>query len=124
MLGYVFADKLEYVKLPNGERADVPVEKLTEYVLNPDHPRGGHKSIVFQSALGITRERADFLRDRLIEAAAQSEASSRGHNGYGESYTIIFSVVGLNGNLDFIKSGWQIDDGTDVPRLVSCYVDR
>src|SRR5262249_39406349 len=41
-------------KLPNGERVRIPMEKLTDYCLNPDHPRGRDKARVFAALLGIT----------------------------------------------------------------------
>ena len=35
--------------LPNAEFAFVPLEKLTGYVLNPEHPVGKHKAAVFET---------------------------------------------------------------------------
>jgi len=45
-------------KLPNGERVLIPMEKLTDYCLNPEHARRKDKARVFPSVLGITRDRA------------------------------------------------------------------
>jgi hypothetical protein len=46
------------MKLPNGDRAEIQMEKLTGYCLNPDHSSGKHKAKVFAAALGITAENA------------------------------------------------------------------
>ena len=48
--------------LPNGERAVVELEKLTDYCLNPEHARGKHKARVFAAALGIDIANAELLR--------------------------------------------------------------
>ena len=47
------------MKMPNGDKAVVEIEKLSQYCLNPLHPRGRHKARVFESALGITGEDAE-----------------------------------------------------------------
>jgi len=44
-------------KLPNGESARIPVEKLIDYCLNPAQPRGKDKAHVFASVLGLTRDK-------------------------------------------------------------------
>ncbi len=57
------------VLLPNPERAVVELVKLRDYCLDPDHEDGKHKARVFASALGIRQRDAEWLRDRLLEAA-------------------------------------------------------
>ncbi len=54
------------MKLPNGERAAVDLEKLTDYCLNPDHPRGKHKARVFLGACGFAAENAELMREQLL----------------------------------------------------------
>jgi hypothetical protein len=60
-------------KLPNGERARIPMEKLTDYCLNPDHPRGKDKARVFASLLGITRDGASELAALVQQAATDGD---------------------------------------------------
>jgi hypothetical protein len=54
------------MKLPNGEFAIIPMEKLTGYCLDPNHSSGKHKARVFASVLGITVENADDLRELIV----------------------------------------------------------
>jgi hypothetical protein len=61
------------MRLPNPEQAHVELSKLTEYVLNPSHPRGRNKARVFASALKIGRAEAPVLRDWLLEIAINSD---------------------------------------------------
>lgn len=44
------------MKLPNGDRAVVSMEKLLGYFLNFDPIRGNYKARVFKSVLGITSD--------------------------------------------------------------------
>jgi hypothetical protein len=40
-------------KLPNPEKAFIDLNKLIGYYLNPEHPEGQHKALVFKSTLNI-----------------------------------------------------------------------
>ena len=62
--------------LPNGERARIPMEKLTDYCLNPDHPRGKDKARVFAALLGITRDSANELAALVRQAAMEGDITS------------------------------------------------
>ena len=55
-------------KLPHPERAVVPIDKLLDYCLNPEHPDGKHKARVFKSALNLSIEDAETLRAALLYA--------------------------------------------------------
>ena len=63
----------ETVKLPNSDRAVVDIAKLRDYCLNPGYEDGRHKARVFASALGIRQGQAEWLRDRLLEAAVRDD---------------------------------------------------
>ena len=41
--------------LPNPSSAVFDIEKLRDYCLDSEHPRGTHKARVFESALGMTQ---------------------------------------------------------------------
>ena len=62
------------MRLPNAERAVVDIEKLRDYCLSGEHPRGRHKARVFAAALGLTADHAEFLRDALLDAARTHDA--------------------------------------------------
>lgn len=49
------------MKLPNGDKAEIPMQKLIGYCLNLEHPSGKHKARVFKSKLGIVAENAELL---------------------------------------------------------------
>ena len=108
-------------KLPNGDRAVVPLEKFTEYSLNPDHPTGRHKARVFKAALGLTLKDADFLRSHVQAVAAEAEAVPASPTEYGARYVIDFVMTTDVGSAT-VRASWMVRTGEDVPRLTSCYV--
>lgn len=111
----------EVMNLPGAARADVAIEKLTEYCLNPHHPRGRHKARLFWSVLGLDFRHAIWLRDALIEAARAGEAKASERDRYGQRYVLDFEMVGPRGSAG-IRSLWIVRVGEDIPRLTSCYV--
>lgn len=75
-------------KLPNPENAVVEMRKLRGYCLNPDHLRGKHKARVFTSALGLTAEDSEELRDVPLSAAVSEEALPAEEDEYGQRYVL------------------------------------
>ncbi|HWT94920.1 MAG TPA: hypothetical protein VN238_18130 [Solirubrobacteraceae bacterium] len=52
--------------LPNARDAVIDAEKLRDYALDPDHPRGRHKAILFRRALGIEMDDLEYLRQAIL----------------------------------------------------------
>jgi hypothetical protein len=109
------------MKLPHAERAVVAIGKLLDYSLNPLHDVGKHKAHVFQAALGLTSDNAEWLRERVLQAATDEEAISGPPSPFGNKYLIDFEMV--HGKYRaIVRTAWIIEYGTDFPRLTSCYV--
>jgi len=108
------------LKLPNPDRAVVDTAKLRLYCLDPTHPVGKHKAIVFSAALGLTAGDADWLRDRLLEAAF-AEAEALGGNQFGSLYATDSELRTASGRAT-VRCGWIVRAGEDFPRLTTCYV--
>ncbi len=66
------------MKLPNCEKAFVDIAKLRDYSLNPEHESGGHKARVFQAALGLTADDAEWLRAQVFRIARDGDAAPGG----------------------------------------------
>ena len=109
------------MKLPNGDRAVVELEKLAEYCLNMDHPRGKHKARVFRSACGLTQDRAEDVRQQLLEIAVQNEARENPQTAHGRRYVVQCILKGPTGQAT-VLTAWIVRDGEDFPRFVSAYV--
>lgn len=109
------------MKLPNPENAIIDSEKLTGYCLNPEHPDGRHKAIVFKSALDLDLDDAEELRTALLQAVATYYAIPTQRNPYGQKYIIDFVLTRL-GKQAIIHSVWIVRNNEDFPRLITCYV--
>jgi hypothetical protein len=109
------------MKLPSGDRAVVDIAKLRDYCLNPEHPRGKHKARVFASALGLTADGAESLREELLQAARDGEAMATDQDSYGQRFVVDFMMNGPEGDVS-VRSSWIVRTEEDFPRLTSCYV--
>ena len=108
------------MKIPNAERAIVEIGKLRDYCLNPEHNDGRHKARLFSAVLGMGIDDAEALRDALLQAVKTHEAQLGLHDVHGQRYTINFTLDWRDRQA-IIRSGWIIDRGSEVPRLVTAY---
>jgi hypothetical protein len=108
-------------KLSNAENAVVEMRKLRDYCLSPEHPRGRHKAKVFASALGLTAEDSEELRQDLLFAAVSEEATPAEKDEYGQRYMLDFEMSTKVGSAT-VRSGWIVRSGEDFPRFTSCWV--
>ena len=112
---------IQRVKLPSPELAVVDLTKLREYCLNPSHPRGRHKARVFAASLGIAALNADILRNALLRAAAEADATPGQHDDYGRRYVLDFEMRGPSGKA-VVRSTWIVRSNERFARMTSCYV--
>ena len=108
-------------KLPNPENAVVEMRKLRGYCLSLEHPRGRHKARIFASALGLTAENSEELRQALLSAAVSEEATPVEEDEYGQRYMLDFEMNTETGSAT-VRSGWIVRSGEDFPRFTSCWV--
>jgi hypothetical protein len=108
------------MKLPNSDKAIVPIEKLRDYSLNPTHSVGKHKARVFESALGITRNDAEWLREQALSVALYGEAELGTKSRFGAKY--VMDARHHEDKSAIVRFSWIIESGTDYPKLTSCYV--
>lgn len=107
--------------LPNSSRAFIAIEKLADYCLNPFHPVGKDKAVVFESALGLTDRDANFLKKAILDAISESRATLGKEDQYGKRYTVDVKIRNLNKEAT-VRTGWIIRKDEDFPRLTTCYV--
>jgi hypothetical protein len=109
------------MKLPNPDNAYIDDSKLAGYCLNFSHAEGQHKARVFKSALGLTIEHLENLKNALLEAVKSYDAIPDNRNQYGHNYTIDFPMTHGNKTAT-IHSVWIIRNSENFPRLVTCYI--
>jgi hypothetical protein len=108
--------------LPGADNAVLDPIKLRDYCLSPDHPRGRHKARVFAAALGWTQVDAEYVRNLLLEAAVNQDATLDQSDGFGDQYLIDLNMVDQSGQPVVLRSRWIVRRGEDFPRFVTCFV--
>ena len=108
--------------LPNCKNAHIDPNKIINYVLNPNHPVGGNKARVFESALGFNQSNANQLMTQIQQLLPNSSAILGTKDPYGQRFTVDMRITGPNGNTATIRTGWIIEVGSTVPRLTTTYV--
>jgi hypothetical protein len=109
------------MKLPNFESAIIDIQKLTDYALNPESARGRHKARVFKSALGLSIDDAEWLKNTILDAIKSSEAVVGEKDFYGQRYTVDCKIKTDVGEAT-VRTAWIIRVKESFPRLTSCFV--
>jgi hypothetical protein len=104
--------------LPHADDAIVEEQKLTGYLLNPDHPRG---KAGFFLALGYTAAAWQVLRADLLTLARTQPLRSQTASPYGTKYIIEGTLTGPAGRSARIRTVWIIEPPQPYPRLVTAH---
>jgi hypothetical protein len=108
------------VTVPNAERAIISSEKLTGYLLNLSHKRGGAKARLLVS-FGYRSENPQVLEAALRFQHLSLDVTGTSTNAYGVVYEIDGPITTPNGRVVQFRSVWQVDTGADVPRFITMY---
>jgi len=108
------------MKLPNADRAIIAEDKLRTYLLNPDHRRGGSKAKMLLS-MGYAAEAWQRLEADIRAFHVTAEVARQVDTAYGTRYEIVAPLPGVGGRPAAFRSVWQVDLGTDSPRLLTMY---
>ena len=100
------------MQLPNQDQAHIDRRKLTDYLLNRDHPDAKGKSAFFCSRYGADWQA---LRDDL-HAHATHPVTTAGETRHGTLYVIEQDLQDAP-----VRSVWMIRTGESFPRLVTAY---
>lgn len=107
--------------LPNHKRAFIALEKLSDYCLNPFHPVGKDKAIVFKSVLNLTQKDDVFLKTAILKGLAINEAIEGIEDNYGKRYSVDIKISNLDKEAK-IRTGWIIKKGESFPRFTTCFI--
>jgi len=110
------------MKMPSCESAEVPIKKITEYLLSSTHPRGSQKARWFK-ALGYKIEKPNELATSLLSLASADVLETE-KTDYGTKYVIVGDITGSDGRTAAVHSIWILPTGGSVPRLVTAYPSK
>jgi hypothetical protein len=106
--------------LPNYEKAYVPKQKLSNYLLSETHAVGKVKARYFRS-LGYTEENEDLLADGFLMIAKSEGVSQEITSRYGNKYIIEGELVTPIGTRVRIRTVWVLESHDERPRFVTAY---
>lgn len=108
------------MNLPNANSATIPDEKIIFYLLNITHRRGGSKAKLL-NALGYDVRSWQVLANDILQQHLAAEVVESRDSIWGKRYEIVAPLTGPSGDTVMFRSIWQIDLGTDYPRLITMY---
>jgi hypothetical protein len=108
------------MRIPNADKAIIAPEKLCDYLLNPSHRRGSNKAR-FLLSCGYRADAWQILETDLRTQHLTIEYSRAEDNVFGRRFAIRAPFATPTGRQIVLQSIWQIDIGTDVPRLITLY---
>jgi hypothetical protein len=108
--------------LPNYQRAVIPRVKVEGYVLDPTHPVGKHKAIVFKSALGFEQSDWEMLRNAIIAELPYHEAIAGKTDQYCTRYNVTMPIKGPIGRTLDVMTARKIETGEDYPSFLTAKV--
>jgi hypothetical protein len=108
-------------RLVGADHAQIDPNKITGYALNPDHPVGGNKARVFDSALGFNQDNADDLMSQIERGVTENEPVPGVADQYGQRFTVDIPVTGPKGS-GVVRTGWIYDPGSSTPRMTTLFV--
>lgn len=114
------------VSMPNYQQAVTPREKFTEYSLDYDNPNSQGKAEAYEKALGFNKSNADVLIEQIDNAVKNGSVSPIEivETKFGTKYKYRIPVKGVNGQIKNVMAVYQIDKETQIPRMITNYVER
>jgi len=108
------------MELPNADRAYVDREKITGYLLNTQHRYGVHKAR-FLVEFGFRAEAWSVLAGALREHGQRHAVAGKTESEFGTRYEVDGPLATPTGQRPRIRTVWQVDRGTEAPRLITAY---
>lgn len=108
------------MKLPNWEKAYVPPQKLTDYLLSETHPVGRLKA-QFLRAGGFDEANVDELEQNLLNIARDEDVKEAVSSSYGTKFIIEGMLIAPSRGPVPIRTVWIIEPTDDRPRFVTAY---
>jgi len=101
-------------------RLVIQEEKLTRYLLVPNHPIGGPKARFFLG-VGFSSGNLPRMRSALLDHGETAPLERQAVCGYGLRYTLIGAVSAPNGRIYTVKSVWMEGRPGSPVRMVTAY---
>ena len=111
-------------RVPNSITAATVQDKIQNYLLNSNHPRGKDKAKVLNSVLGFNYQNWDALSDQIFDKLQTTDYTAKVETKYGTKYTVPMRINGTKGKSMVVNTVWQVDRDTNIPRLITATFDK
>ena len=111
------------MRLPHGESARVEPEKIADYLLSTTSPKGRNKAIFFLS-FGFSAEHWQGFAEALRLQGVTHEVIKISETVHGSRYHVEGALETPDGRNPLVRTVWQMDVGSDSPRLITAYPRR
>ncbi|OGE38109.1 hypothetical protein A3B45_05415 [Candidatus Daviesbacteria bacterium RIFCSPLOWO2_01_FULL_39_12] len=108
------------MKLPFKEKACIPKEKLTDYILSESHPVGSSKAKFFRG-LGFDETNVDQLAKSILKVARTNNVKSVRKFTYGTNYIVEGVIETPIGKAVKITTVWFMKTEKSRPSFVTAY---
>ncbi len=108
------------MRLPHSDRAWIPPEKLTGYLLSTIHPVGSAKAAFFRE-FGFNDQNVELLEQGLLRIARTGEVGETSASQYGTKFGVNGNLETPHGRLLTIRTVWIIEVGEETPRFVTAF---
>lgn len=108
------------MSLPNFEKAFIPEQKISAYLLSETHAVGKAKASYFKS-IGYTEKHADQLTEALLMIAKFEKVRQQIVSPYGTKYLIDGDIATPLGTTARLRTVWVVEPHDKRPRFVTAY---
>ena len=108
------------MRLPNAEAAVIPLSKMRDYLLDPEHPGGGGKAVFFL-AMGFHPDRWQLLAEAIREIIGTALVTQRVESRHGTKYIVEGNLMIPTARSVHVRTVWIIEPGESIPRFVTAY---
>ena len=111
--------------MPNSDKAITAKEKFMNYSLDYNNPNAVGKAEAYERGLGFNKSNAESLISQ-IDAAVKSGTNSPIEiisSEFGTKYKFRIPVKGINGMIKNVIAVYQIDAGSEIPRLITNFLE-
>lgn len=111
--------------MPNFSSAETPKEKFINYSLDYNNPNAKGKAEAYKNGLGYTKSNASGLISQVHDAVTSGlKPYEVNQSNYGTKYKYRIPVTGPNGKTKNVIAVYQIDKGTNKPRMITNYLEK
>jgi len=109
------------MKLPFAENAYIPQPKITKYLLNIEHLRGGKDKAIFFMRFGFSLDEWHIMEKSLLAHAQTYEVANTLETPEGVHYVIEGNLDTPDGRNPLIRTVWALDTDSQTPRFITAY---